>query len=94
MKMCVCASLMPGTTVRPPRSMRRVWSRASAVTDAVSPTAVMRSPAIATAAAHGCAAFAVKTLPLTRIVSGPVAVAHALRHTITITPHALLTIDR
>src|SRR6478672_2723296 len=67
--MWVCASLKPGTTVRPPRSTFRVAVPTSADTVAASPAAMTRSPRIASACAHGCDGFAVKILPLRRTVS-------------------------
>jgi hypothetical protein len=67
---CVCASLMPGITTRPPRSTRRVARPASRCTSAVVPTVRMRSPRIATASAHGRAESAVKTLPPVRMSVG------------------------
>src|SRR5574337_382297 len=64
-----CASLKPGTTTRPPSSMTRVCGRTSARIESSSPTISTRSPAIASAVAHGCALSAVKTLPPSRIRS-------------------------
>src|SRR5690349_15837858 len=68
--MCVCASLKPGTIVRPPASMRRVEAPAIAAIVFVSPTATIRSPVIATACAHNCAGFEVNTFALTMMVLG------------------------
>ena len=67
---CSCASLIPGMTGWPCRSIRCVASAASARISASLPTARMRSPRIASACACGWVALAVKILPLYRIRSG------------------------
>src|SRR5258707_8300056 len=55
--------------------MTRVPEPARALTSAELPTATMRSPAMATASAHGRAGSAVKTLPPARMRSGASAAA-------------------
>jgi hypothetical protein len=67
---CMCASLMPGITTRPPRSMTRVREVAIARISSFVPTAAMRSPSIAIASAYGRAGSPVKTLPETNTMDG------------------------
>src|SRR5512143_1970163 len=62
---CVCASLRPGMTVRPPASMTRVAAPRSEASSASPPTAAIFSPLIASAAAKGRAGSSVATRPLT-----------------------------
>src|SRR3546814_4005451 len=66
---CTWASLMPGTTRWPCRSIRCVSGPASARIVASSPTAVMRPSSIASALAEGRAGSPVQTRPLCRIRS-------------------------
>lgn len=66
----LCASLIPGITVRPPRSICFVCGPARAMIVAESPVAVMRSSRIARACTYGCPASLVKIFPLKRTMSG------------------------
>src|SRR5918994_316014 len=66
---CVCASLRPGTTMRRPASMTRVFSPFSRINSFCDPTATMRSPRIAMASAFGCFGSSVAMRPLTIMVS-------------------------
>ena len=74
---CAWPSVMPGMTVRPPRSMTRVVGPACAATAASGPTATMRSPAMAMAWAI-VKSSTVTTLPFRRMISAD-AVAPASR---------------
>src|SRR5262245_46961186 len=66
---CVWASLSPGMIVRPPALMTRVFSPLNRLNSFSEPTATMRSPRIAIAAALDCFGFSVATRPLTISVS-------------------------
>ena len=66
---CAWASLKPGTNVRPPRSIIRVFGPRSRSIDASDPTAAISSPRTATACARGCAGSIVSTVPPRKIVS-------------------------
>src|SRR5262249_4923184 len=65
-----CASLIPGITTRPLKSMRFVCGPANIRTFSVVPMATMRSPRIASASTKGYAETLVKILPFSRIKSG------------------------
>ena len=67
---CECASMKPGTTVRPLRSTRVVRGPASASMSLEVPTAMMRSPAMAIASATGAAVFIVRRRPPCRTSCG------------------------
>src|SRR5918999_608320 len=69
---CVCASLRPGTMVRRPASITRVFSPLNFSNSARDPTARMRSPRIAIASAFGCFASSVAMRALTISVSAGV----------------------
>ena len=61
---CVCASMIPGTTVRPLRSILRVFGPAVASASLSVPTATKRLPRTAKACAAGRESETVMTLPL------------------------------
>src|SRR5208282_853822 len=67
---CECASMKPGSTVFPARSILRVPDVARFSTSLLLPTAKTLPRAIATACARGSAAFTVQMFPLWRINSG------------------------
>ncbi len=64
-KKCTCASLNPGSSSLPPRSISSVRGPTHLRISAFDPTATMRLPRHATASARGCASFTVQTLPFT-----------------------------
>src|SRR5688500_828518 len=66
---CVCASLMPGMTMRRPASMTRGFSPFILINSSWDPTATMRSPRMAIASALGCFGSSVAMRPLTISVS-------------------------
>src|SRR6266705_547640 len=67
---CECASMKPGRTVLPPRSIFFAFPAASARTSSFDPIARKRLLEIATACALGWRGFTVQKLPLWRISSG------------------------
>ena len=67
---CACASLNPGVTRLPPRSIRRVEGPASASMSALVPIANTRPPVSANASTSRSRVPIVNILPLCRIVSG------------------------
>src|SRR3954463_1812660 len=66
---CVCASLSPGITVRPPASMTLVFSPLKELNSDSDPTARMRSPLMAIASPRGLRGSSVLTRALTISVS-------------------------
>src|SRR5688500_4766925 len=76
----VCASLMPGMTMRRPASMTRVFSPFSPINSFWDPTATMRSPRIAIASAFGCFGSRVVTRPLTISVSAGASLLRSPEH--------------
>jgi hypothetical protein len=63
---CVCASMKPATTARPPRSIKRVPRPLHRSACASAPTTRIRSPRTARALAHGLSFADVKIRPPTR----------------------------
>ena len=69
-QMCAWASMNPGTTVRRPRSIRRVAGPADARTSSARPTDTIRPARTASASAAGCPASCVSRTPLWTTRSG------------------------
>src|SRR5205809_5487061 len=67
---CECASIKPGVTVFPPRSILLVAAVARFSTSELLPTARNLSRRTATASARGSRSFTVRIFPLKRIRSG------------------------
>jgi hypothetical protein len=86
LRKCTCVSMKPGTSIMPRASITRVVGAVSLRTSAPEPTATMRSPAAATASAHGRRESPVQTRALTTAMVG--ACARALSGSVTIVERA------